>query len=298
MAISFLDWIQERVILLDGGMGTELIRHGFSPGDCPESWNVEKPDVVKKIHQSYFDAGSDVVLTNSFGGSQIKLASHGLEKRCYELNLAAAKIANEVKPEGKFVAGSMGPTGKFLKPQGEFTEEEFEEAYAEQAKGLSDGKVDFLLIETQYDLKEALSALRGARKSSLLPAFVTMTFNHNPRGFFTIMGNSVSQCVEELEKNEVPVIGSNCTLNSEEMVELIKIMREATSLPLIAQANAGKPSLSTEGEVSYSQSMEDYVRFIPQIIKNGANLIGGCCGTNPDYIRQMAQILKESQPET
>jgi len=297
MGNSFLDLIKERIVLLDGGMGTELIRHGFPQGACPESWNVEKPEVVKKIHQSYFDAGSDVVLTNSFGGSQIKLASHGLEKRCYELNLAAAKIANEAKPEGKFVAGSMGPTGKFLKPQGEFTEEEFEEAYAEQAKGLSDGKVDFLLIETQYDLKEALCALRGARKSSPLPVFVTMTFNHYPRGFFTIMGNSVSQCVEELEKNEVPVIGSNCTLNSEEMVELIKIMREATSLPLIAQANAGKPSLSTEGEVSYSQSMEDYVRFIPQIIKNGANLIGGCCGTNPDYIRQMAQIIKESQPE-
>lgn len=295
MAPSILDLIQERVILLDGGMGTELIRHGFPQGACPESWNIEKPEVVKSIHQSYLEAGSDAVLTNSFGGSKIKLSSHGLGEKCYELNLAAAKIANEVKPQGKFVAGSMGPTGKFLKPQGEFTEEEFEDAYAEQAKGLSDGKVDFLLIETQYDLREALCALRGAKKSFPLPVFVTMTFNHYPRGFFTIMGNSVSQCVEELEKNEVPVIGSNCTLNSEEMVDLIKIMKESTSLPLIAQANAGKPSLSIEGEVSYSQSMEDYVRFIPQIINNGANLVGGCCGTNPDYIRRMSQIIKQNQ---
>jgi len=293
MEASILALIKERVVLLDGGMGTELIRHGFPPGTCPESWNVEKPDVVKKIHQSYFEAGSDVILTNSFGGSKIKLASHGLEKRCYELNLAAANIAHEVKPEDKFVAGSIGPTGQFLKPQGEFTEKEFEEAYAEQAKGLTEGKVDFLLIETQYDLSEALCALRAAKKSSPLPVFVTMTFNQYPRGFFTIQGNKVVECVEELEKNEVPVIGSNCTLNSEEMVDLIKIMKEATSLPLIAQANAGKPSLSPEGEVSYSQSMEDYVRFIPQIIKNGANLIGGCCGTNPDYIRRMAQIIKQ-----
>lgn len=295
MAPSILDLIKERVILLDGGMGTELIRHGFAQGTCPESWNVDKPEVVKEIHQSYFDAGSDVVLTNSFGGSKIKLASHGLEERCYELNLAAAKIANGIKPEGKFVAGSMGPTGKFLKPQGEFTEEEFEDAYAEQAKGLADGKVDFLLIETQYDLKEAICALKAAKKSSPLPVFVTMTFNHYPRGFFTIMGNSVSQCVEELEKNDAPVLGSNCTLNSEEMVDLIKIMRETTSLPLIAQANAGKPSLSAEGEVSYSQSLEDYVHFIPQIIKNGANLVGGCCGTNPDYIRRMSRIIKEDK---
>ncbi|MFP4082324.1 MAG: homocysteine S-methyltransferase family protein [Candidatus Aminicenantes bacterium] len=295
MTESIFDLIKQRVVLLDGGMGTELIRHGFPQGECPESWNVEKPEVVKKIHASYFHAGSDVVLTNSFGGSKIKLGSHGLDKRCYELNLAAAKIANEVKPEGKFVAGSMGPTGKFLKPQGKYTEEEFEEAYGEQAKGLIEGKVDFLLIETQYDLKEALCALRGARKQADdVPVFVTITFNHHPRGFFTLMGNSPLECLDTLEKEDVPVVGTNCTLNSEEMVDLIKIMREKTSLPLIAQANAGKPSLSEEGKVAYSQSMEDYVRFIPQMVENGANLVGGCCGTNPDYIKKMAQLIKKS----
>jgi len=292
---SIFDMINKRVILLDGGMGTELIKHGFPQGACPESWNVEKPEVVKEIHQSYYDAGSDVVLTNSFGGSSIKMASHGLEKRCYELNYAAAKIAIDVKPQGKFLAGSMGPTGKFLKPQGEYTEEQFEEAYTEQAKGLAEGGVDFLLIETQYDLKEALCALRGARKACDLPVFVTMTFNHYPRGFFTIMGNSVSQCIQELEENDVPVLGSNCTLNSEEMVDLVKIMRGLTSLPIIAQANAGKPSLSKEGEVSYSQGLEDYVRFLPQMVQNGANLIGGCCGTDPEYIKKMAEILRSER---
>ncbi len=292
MNVSIFDLIKERIVLLDGGMGTELIRHGFPQGACPEAWNVEKPEVVKKIHTSYFEAGSDVVLTNSFGGNKIKLSSHGLEKRCYELNRTAAVIANEVKPEGKFLAGSMGPTGKFLKPQGEFSEEEFEEAYAEQAKGLSDGQVDFLLIETQYDLKEAICALKGARKVTDVPVFVTMTFNCHPSGFFTLMGNSVDQCIETLEKEKVPVIGTNCTLNSAEMVDLVKIMREKTSLPLIAQANAGKPSLSKEGEATYSQGIDDYVRYIPQMMENGANLIGGCCGTNPDYIKRMAAIIK------
>jgi 5-methyltetrahydrofolate--homocysteine methyltransferase len=291
MSQTIFDLIKERGVLLDGGMGTELIKRGFPQGACPESWNKEKPEVVKEIHKSYFDAGSDVVLTNSFGGSRIKLASHGMDERCYDLNLAAATIANEVKPEGKFVAGSMGPTGKFLKPQGEFSEEEFEEAYAEQAKGLSDGKVDFLLIETQYDLKEALCAIKGAEKASDVPIFVTLTFNLTPRGYFTLMGNSVDQCVEELEGQEVPVIGSNCTLNSAEMVDLIKLFREKTDLPLIAQANAGKPDLSTEGEVTYSQAMEDYVSYIPQMIENGANLVGGCCGTDPDYIKRMAELV-------
>ncbi len=292
MARTIFDLIKERTVLLDGGMGTELIRHGFPKGACPESWNVEKPDIVQKIHKSYFEAGSDVVLTNSFGGNKIKLASHGLDGKCYEFNLKAAILASESKPAAGYVAGSMGPTGKFLKPLGEFTEEEFEEAYAEQARGLSEGKVDFLLIETQYDIKEALCALRGARKVFRLPIFVTMTFNKNPRGYFTIMGNSISQCVQELEAQAVPVIGANCTLDSSDMVDLIKIMRDATSLPLLCQPNAGQPVLTSSGEVTYSQGIEDFVKFIPKIIENGAKLVGGCCGTNPDYIRRMAEIVK------
>ena len=292
MTASIFDLIKKRTVLLDGGMGTELIKHGFPRGTCPETWNVEKPDIIKKIHKSYYDAGSDAVLTNSFGGNAIKLSMEGLENRCHELNYAAAAIAREVKPQSCFVGGSMGPTGKFLKPQGLFTEEEFERAFLEQARGLSDGQVDFLLIETQYDLREALCALRGARKATTLPIFVTMTFNRGPRGFFTMMGDSAAQCVERLEAEGVPAVGANCTLDSEDMADLVKIMRENTALPLIAQANAGKPDLSAAGEVLYSQGIEDYVRFIPPLINNGANLVGGCCGTNPDYIKRMAALIK------
>jgi 5-methyltetrahydrofolate--homocysteine methyltransferase len=294
MAHSILELLKERKLLLDGGFGTELIKRGFPQGACPESWNEEKPDIVQEIHKSYYDAGADAVLTNSFGGTTIKLSSHNLENQCFELNRAAALIANKVKPEGRFLGGSMGPTGKFLKPHGEFTEEEFEVAYTEQARGLTDGHVDFILIETQYDLNEAQCALRGARKASDLPIFLTMTFNHHPKGFFTLMGNSVDQFLEAMEREGVSAVGSNCTLNSEEMVKLVKIMREKTSRPIIAQANAGKPSLSEEGDVAYSQGMDDYLRFIPQIIANGADIIGGCCGTDPDYIAKMSEIVKTS----
>jgi 5-methyltetrahydrofolate--homocysteine methyltransferase len=291
--MTILELIKKRNVLLDGGFGTELIQRGFPQGACPETWNVERPEVVKEIHKSYFAAGSDAVLTNSFGGSAIKLASHGQEKRCYELNLAAARVASEVKPSGGFIGGSMGPTGKFLQPQGEFTESDFEVAFAEQAKGLADGQVDFLLIETQYDLREALCALRAARKVAAVPVFVTMTYNRVPRGFFTLMGNSAGQCLEELEKAGVPAVGANCTLDSTDMADLVKVMRGKTNLPLIAQANAGKPALSSGGEVSYSQGLEDYLRHIPEIIANGANLVGGCCGTNPDTIRRMAPLVKK-----
>jgi 5-methyltetrahydrofolate--homocysteine methyltransferase len=186
----------------------------------------------------------------------------------------------------------MGPTGKFLQPQGEFTEAEFEEAYGEQAGALAEGGVDLLIIETQYDLKEALSALKGARRAApSLPVFVTLTFNKFPRGYFTLMGNTVSLSVEALEKEGARAVGANCTLNSEDMVGLVRAFREATKLPVIAQANAGKPALSGDGQVSYSQGLEDYVRFIPEMLKAGANVIGGCCGTDPGYIRKMAEFI-------
>jgi len=291
---TIFDLIKKRAVLFDGGLGTELMRYGLPLGTCPETWNVERPDIVQRIHASYFEAGSDVVSTNSFGGNGIKLAAHGLEGRVRELNSAAARVARRAAPAGKFVAGSMGPTGKFLQPQGEFTESEFEEAYGEQAGALAEGGVDLLIIETQYDLKEALAALRGAgRAAPSLPVFVTLTFNKFPRGYFTLMGNTVALSVEALEREGTRAVGANCTLNSEDMVGLVRAFREATKLPVIAQANAGKPALSGDGQVSYSQGLEDYVRFVPEMLKAGANVIGGCCGTDPAYIRRMAEFIKK-----
>jgi len=290
---TILDLIRERTVLLDGGLGTELMKRGLPQGTCPELWNVRNPDAVKDVYRSFFEAGSDAIVTNSFGGNKIKLASYGLADQCHELNFAAAKLAQDVKPNGRFVGGSLGPTGKFLQPQGEFSEADFEQAYAVQAKALVMGKVDFLLIETMFDLREALSALRGASlAASSVPVFVTMTFDRKPRGFFTLMGDSVAKCVEALEKNQVPVMGTNCTLTSRDMVDLIKDMRSRTPLPLIAQPNAGQPGLSDSQELVYSQGIDDYIRYIPLLIENGANLIGGCCGTTPEYIRRMADIVK------
>lgn len=291
MKLPLLNLVKQRTVLLDGAMGTELMARGLPQGSCPESWNVERPAVVQEIHRNYFEAGSDVVSTNSFGGSRIKLAGHGLENRAVELNVAAARLAREVAPAEKYVAGSIGPTGKFLKPQGEFTEDEFESAFSEQARALADGGADVLLIETQYDLREALCALRGARRAASLPVFVTMTFNAVPRGFFTLMGDTVARCLKDLEKEGARAVGANCTLNSEQMTGLVKAMRQDTDLPLIAQANAGKPVLGADGRVTYSQGLEDYVRFIPDLVRAGANIIGGCCGTDPAFIKAMAGLI-------
>jgi 5-methyltetrahydrofolate--homocysteine methyltransferase len=292
MAASILDLIQKRTVLLDGAMGTELMKRGLPQGTCPELWNITNPEAVKDVYRSYFTAGADAILTNTFGGSKIKLTSYGLSDRCHELNFAAAQLAAEIKPHGGFIGGSIGPTGKFLKPQGEYEGADFEKSFAVQAKGLALGKVDFLLIETMYDLREALCALRGTRSVASIPVFVTMTFNRTPRGFFTLMGNSLAQCLAELEKEQVPVVGANCTLSSADMAELIREMRKQTSRPIIAQPNAGQPEIHGDQDVVYSQGIEDFVKDIPKIIQNGANVVGGCCGTNPDYIRHMAGILR------
>lgn len=297
MSHPLLDLAGARPVLLDGAMGTELMARGLPKGTCPEAWNVDRPEVVAAVHAEYFAAGSDVVSTNTFGGSRIRLAGHGLEARTYELNLAAARLARAAAPAGKYAAGSIGPTGKFLKPQGEFTEAEFEESFAEQVRGLADGGADVLLLETHYDLREALAALRAARRMTAIPVFVTMTFNAFPKGFFTLMGDSVAKCAGELERAGAEAIGANCTLNSEQMVGAVKALKEGTGLPLVAQANAGQPELAADGTVSYSQSLEDYVTFIPGIVEAGARFVGGCCGTNPDFIRAMARIVLKGVSE-
>jgi len=293
MSAPLLELARSRTVLFDGALGTELMARGLPRRTPPEAWNLERPNLVREVHAAYFAAGSDVVSTNSFGGSPIKLAAHGLEHRAYEFNRAAARLAREAAPAGRFVAGSIGPTGKFLKPQGDYTPEEFAAGFAEQARGLADGGADVLIVETQYDLREALAAVQGARSASALPVFVTMTFNALPRGYFTLMGDTVARAAAELERAGAMAVGANCTLNSEQMVGCVRALRAATGLPLIAQANAGQPVVADDGRVSYTQDLDDYVRFVPGIVAAGAGFVGGCCGTDPSYIRAMARLIRK-----
>jgi 5-methyltetrahydrofolate--homocysteine methyltransferase len=293
-APSILDLAARRPVLLDGALGTELMKRGLARGACPELLNVENPEAVRDVHRDYYDAGSDAVSTNSFGGSPLKLAAYGLSDRCRELNLAASRLAGDVRPEGRFIAGSLGPTGGFLRPQGEHTESEFESQFAVQAEALAEGGADFLILETMFDLREALCALRGSRKAAGLAVFITMTFNRTPRGFFTMMGDSMAKCVSAFEAEGVPAFGANCTLSSGDMADLAAELRKLTRKPLILQANAGKPEISAGDTVVYSQSLDDFVRDVPRMAAGGAALVGGCCGTSPDHIRRMAAVLGRS----
>src|SRR5262245_28482256 len=297
MSPDYLDLVRRRLVLYDGAMGTMLFQQGLLGGESPEPWNWERPEVVSGIYKAYYDAGSDVVQTNTFGGTPIKLSERDLQERTHEANCLAAKAVRAVCPPGRFVAGDVGPIGKFLKPMGEYTMEEFQENFEAQVQGLLDGGVDLISIETMYSLDEALCALRAAKKLSSLPVSVCMTFDKNPRGFFTLMGETVAKCMEKLEGEGADIIGSNCSHGSPVFLELAPLIREATDLPVIVQPNRGRPTLEG-GQVIYKQTAEEFVDDMGKIAALGVNVVGGCCGTDPDFIAQLHAALVKREAAT
>ena len=289
---DFLNRLQQEILIFDGAMGTMLLGEGLAPGECAELWNLERPEVVQKIHRAYFEAGAQVVETNTFGANRIKLASYGLEARTHELNYQGAKLAKEVAPPGGLVAGSVSPTGKFLEPLGDLTLGELVEIYEEQIEALAQGGVDLLCIETMMDPEEAAAAIIAARRVCKLPAVATMTFNLDRLGFRTIMGVSPEAAIRRLEEAGADGIGSNCGNGMEEMIPLMEEMRPLTHQPLIAQPNAGLPQL-VSGKATYTQSSEDFAERVPELLATGVNAIGGCCGTTPAHIHLVAKRIRE-----
>jgi methionine synthase I (cobalamin-dependent) len=281
----------DRLVLFDGGMGTMLFAAGLVDGESPEPWNWEKPEVVDGVYRAYYEAGSDVVQTNTFGGTPIKLSERDLQDRTYDANVLAARNLKAVCPPGRYAAGDVGPTGKFMKPMGEYTREEFEAAFEAQIRGLADGGVDLISIETMYSLQEALCALRAARKASDLPVSVCMTYDRNPRGFFTLMGETVPQCLKALEDEGADIVGSNCSHGSPVFIDLARVLRDHTRLPVIVQPNRGKPVLEKEA-MAYKQTAEEFVADARTIASIGVNVIGGCCGTTPEFIALLHRTLR------
>ena len=279
-------------ILLDGAMGTMLMDAGLEQGYAPEAWNVEHPDRVREVHRAYIQAGSNVILTNSFGGTRFRLKLHNFQDRVAELNRAAAENARaEADAAGRpvLVAGSMGPTGELLEPMGAMTFEEAKAAFAEQAAALAEGGVDMLWIETMSDLNEVKAAIEGAQSVSDLPLVATMTFDTHGH---TMMGVKPEQAVEFLKDYDLTAIGANCGNGPGEIEAVVTAMRTvAPNVPLIAKANAGIPHW--EGlELRYDGTPEVMADYAARVRDLGANLIGGCCGNTPTHIRAMAQALE------
>ncbi|MCH8223374.1 MAG: homocysteine S-methyltransferase family protein, partial [Chloroflexi bacterium] len=238
------------VLISDGGSGTYLQVNGLEPGGCPELMNVERPEIIRQMAADFFAAGSNMVLTNSFGGNRFGLDRYGFGDRVKEFNKAAAEIALSASPDDGYVAGSMGPTGVFMQPLGDVTEDEMYDVLKEQAMALADGGADAILIETMISSDEAVVGIRAVKENTGLPVMATMTFDKGPRGYFTMMGDTPEDAMKKLLDAGADIIGTNCGNGADVMLELIKRIRPLTDKPILIHSNAGIPAIE-HGVVVY-----------------------------------------------
>ena len=283
---------QNKILLSDGALGTILQSKGLQPGECPEMWNLTHRLVLKEIAESYLQAGSDIISTNSFGASRIKLAQYGLEGRCVEINQTAAAIYREAAGDRKHVAGSMGPTGKMLL-MGDITETELFDSFTEQAAALEKGGADIIIIETMSAADEASLAVKAARAATGCTVIITMTFSKDMNGgYHTMMGISPEEMVTSMKEAGAHVIGSNCGNGLRDMIDIARLIRAADDqIPVIIQANAGIPEL-IEGRTIFRESPGMMASFVSDLITAGVNIIGGCCGTTPAHIKEIGKVIR------
>ena len=292
----------ERPLLADGAWGTELLRRGMKSGDSPERYNLEEPDIPKEIALSYLEAGSDIILTNTFGGNKIRLARHGLAGRAAEINRVGAALSAEAVemhaarangPEAA-VAGDIGPCGK-LQQMGEVSGQELFDAFAEQAAALKEGGARWIVIETMSDVAEMATAVRAAVQASALPVVASMTYARTANGEYrTMMGNSPQECVRAAVEAGAALVGANCGSGIEAYVDLSRELCAISPVPVWIKANAGVPVLN-DGIVSYPLTAASYAAFVPPLLAAGVAVVGGCCGTTPDFIRAMRPLFKGRQ---
>jgi 5-methyltetrahydrofolate--homocysteine methyltransferase len=288
------------MFVADGATGTMLQEMGLEAGTAPEIWILEQPDRIRALHQAYVEAGVDLILTCTFGGSRFRLASHDLADRVIEINRRAAQLARQVAASASpsngtrtiFVGGDMGPTGHLLKPLGDISHDEVTAAYAEQATGLAEGGADLLIIETMSDLGEALAAIDGARRATDLPIICTFSFDTHGR---TMMGLKPETVAQEIWPR-VEGVGANCGRDPAEYIDLVHAMRQAAPEAILwAKPNAGLPHL-VDDHVEYDATPETMSQIAPHLRDSGAQVIGGCCGTTPAHLAAMAAALRGQRP--
>ncbi len=277
------------VLVSDGAWGTFLHRKGLKPGECPELWNRLRPEEVLDIARQYIDAGADVIETNSFGGSPLKLAHYGLADAAAELNELAASISRRAAGDDHGVLGSIGPTGKILM----IGEEQLYEAFRVQAVALERGGADALVIETMSAVDEASIAVKAAKENTRLPIICTFTFDKTLQGEYrTMMGATPAETAAASLAAGADIIGSNCGNGMEQMTDIVRLLRAAAPQAFIlVHANAGAPQLRGS-ETVFSETPEQMAALVPTLIREGASVIGGCCGTTPEHIRAIARAVK------
>jgi len=277
------------LIICDGAMGTMLDSLGLPVGTLPELWNLENPDAVKSVHSAYAQAGAQIVTTNTCGGHRLRLKDVGLANEARRINRIAAELAREAVGDDVWVAGSVASTGHLLEPLGDLTIAAAEELYAEQVQGLAEGGADIILAETHFDIEESCAVVRMTKEHSDLPVFCTFSFN--PKGR-TIMGLRPAIAAQRALDAGASVVGANCGDGPEAIIAGLEGMQGVIDLPLMAQANAGIPRAGEHAAAVWDVTPEKMADYAEQFVKIGAQIVGGCCGTNPDFIAAIAHRLK------
>lgn len=290
---KLLDFIKnDKILVADGAWGTLLFEKGLISGDCPEEWNLTHSAEVFDIAESYVNAGSDIISTNSFGANKFKLMFYNLEEKLSEICQAAVRISRSAAGKNKLVMASMGPTGKFL-ITGEVSIDELYNTFSKQAIAFEKEGADGVCIETFYDLQEAEQAIKAVKHETSMTAVCSFTFDKTQNGFSSLMGISPEKMTEALIIYGADIIGTNCGRGFEDMIEITKRIRTVSKdIPVIVQANAGLPEI-IDGKLSYLETPEKIRNIIPRIIDAGANIIGGCCGTTPEHIKVIRKIVDE-----
>ncbi|MGA9365440.1 MAG: homocysteine S-methyltransferase family protein [Bacteroidota bacterium] len=289
-AKSILNKLPSQVLVCDGAMGTELQSRGLPSGSCPEEYNVTHPEVVEEILRGYLEAGADILTTNSFGANRPRLKEYGYESRVKEFCKRSVEIARELSQGKCYIAGSLGPTGQILEPLGPVLQSEAAEAFQEQADALAKAGADLILIETMMSIDEAELAVKAAKGISGLVVAATMSFEVGPKGARTLWGVDIPTAVSRLTAAGADIIGSNCGQGFDDMVRIVQEMRPLTPKPLIAQPNAGLPQW-VDGRPVYSETPTTIRPKVEALLRSGANIVGGCCGTTAEHIRIIRKIV-------
>ena len=278
-------------LIVDGATGTNLIARGLPGGVTAETWVLEQPEKIIQLHQDFISAGAEIILTSTFGASSIRLKGTSLEGKSDRINRQAVELALEAAKElHTYIAGSLGPVGQLLKPLGPLTVDEVMNSYAAQAHSLTQADADLLVIETQFDMGEIKAAVAGVRSVSDLPLIVSLSFD---RGRRTMMGISPSQAGKELETLPVDVIGINCGRSLAENLQNLVELRNTTNKPIWFKPNAGLPQIDAQGLTVYETTPEMMGAQVKAWVDAGAQMIGGCCGTSPDHLKEIAKIIRK-----
>lgn len=297
MKKPLLEALRDRPLLGDGAMGTQLMFAGLEQGNCGEEWNITHPEKVLAIQRRYAEAGSDCILTNTFGGSRIMLNRHGNADKVVEVNQAAVEIVRQAfgKKEG-YIIGDIGPFGGLMEPYGDFTEQQVRGAFTEQAKALVDAGADAIIIETQTSLEELLLGITAAKEAGAPCVIGSMAYDVTLDGstFRTMMGVDPERAAEFMQENGADIVALNCGtgMDMERARQAIQRYKQATDLPLMAQPNAGQPKLINM-KVVYDETPEQMVQGVGALIDAGVNILGACCGSTPDHIRAFRKAIDQ-----